>query len=246
MTHSVIGYPSLKATPGLVEAMARGGADFVELQIPFSDPVADGPTIMRANQAALDGGVRVRDCLTVMTRLSERLEIPLLFMGYYNTIFNYGVEAFCRDARVAGAAGLIVPDIPLDEEPDEGFIAACNKHDLHHIRVISPASTEARLNANANVANGFVYCVSRYGITGARTQLNPRLQAYLTQVRSYFDLPLAVGFGISNRAHIEALRGHAEIAVVGSAIIDLIEAQAQAEATGEWENVESWIQKLRP
>ncbi len=223
MTHAVIGYPNIKATISLVKTMAKAGADIVELQIPFSDPVADGPTIMRANKVALDKKTKIKDCFAVMKTLSRALKIPLLFMGYYNNVFNYGVKKFCRDAKKAGAAGLIIPDIPLEEEPGEGFIAACQKYGLHHIRIISPDSTEVRLKKNAKVANGFVYCVSHYGTTGASTRLEPQLKNYLKKVRQYIKVPLAVGFGISKKEHIKSLEGLADVAVVGSAIIDIIE-----------------------
>lgn len=230
MTHVVVGYPTLTATEEIVKAMAENGADFVELQIPFSDPLADGPTIMKASEEALRNGTKVRDSFTLMRRLSFEVEIPLLFMGYYNTVFKYGTERFCRDARRAGASGLIVPDIPPEEEGEEHFIRNAKKNNLYAIRVVSPASTIERLEKNASVAEGFVYCMARQGITGAKKDLDPELVKYLERVKKIFDVPVAVGFGISKREHIQALQGHADMAIVGSAVIDVISKSRRGEA----------------
>src|SRR5258708_27751991 len=149
MTHVVIGYPSLEETNSLVKAMVESGADFVELQIPFSDPLADGPTIMRACEESLRNGTKVSDAFAVMKVLSQEVSIPLLFMAYYNTVFTYGVQKFCRDAKEVGASGLIVPDMPIEEEKNEHFFKYCKKYNLHNIQVISPASTDDRLRKNA-------------------------------------------------------------------------------------------------
>lgn len=229
MTHVVVGYPSIEETISFVKTMAESGADIVELQIPFSDPLADGPTIMKACEEALANGIRVKDAFMVMKQLSVQVEIPLLFMAYYNTIFNHGVERFCFDAQEAGAAGLIVPDMPLDEEANEHFFEYCKKYNLYHIQVISPASTDERLQKNAAVANGFVYVTSRQGTTGAQESLDPKLRDYLAKAKKFLSLPLAVGFGISKREHLHMLKGHAAIAVIGSAIIDVINKSAKGE-----------------
>ena len=168
MTHVIVGYSSLEETIMLVETMVASGVDVIELQIPFSDPLADGPTIMRACEESLANGTKVKDAFMVMKTVSGKVSIPLLFMAYYNTVFRYGVETFCKDAKTAGAAGLIVPDMPIDEEQEEHFMRYCKKYDLHNIHVISPASTDERLKKNAAVADGFVYCTARQGITGAK------------------------------------------------------------------------------
>ncbi len=224
MAHLVMGYPTLQSTIRLARVMAAKGADFLELQIPFSDPVADGPTIMAACEKALGNGFKVRDSMEIAARLSSELEIPLVFMGYYNNIFKYGVKRFCEDSRKAGVSGLIVPDIPIDEEHNEHFLRACNMNGLYAIRVVSPASTDTRLEINARVAKGFIYCTARQGITGVRGALNPGLRKYLKNIKRISGMPLAVGFGISKREHVELLSGHAEIAVIGSAIIKEIES----------------------
>ncbi|HWY79952.1 MAG TPA: tryptophan synthase subunit alpha [Candidatus Sulfotelmatobacter sp.] len=223
MTHVVIGYPSLQETITLVKTMVECGIDFVELQIPFSDPLADGPTIMKACEQSLAYGTKVKDAFSIMKVLSSQVSIPLLFMAYYNIVFQYGVEQFCRDAKAAGASGLIVPDMPIDEEHNEYFYLYAKKYNLYTIQVISPASTPDRLSKNVSIANGFVYCTARQGITGAKKELESSLRAYLKNVKKVFTIPVAVGFGISRREHISALQKEADVAIIGSAIIDVIQ-----------------------
>jgi tryptophan synthase alpha subunit len=223
MTHVVVGYPNITSTIDIVKAMEQAGADYVELQIPFSDPIADGPTIMKACDTAIKNGVTVRDCLKVMKTLSTQISIPLFFMGYYNTVFHYGVEKFCKAAKAAGAHGLIIPDMPPDEEEHEHFIKACRTHHLAQIRVVTPASSHYRLKLNAQVADEFVYCVSHYGVTGSHPDFKKSLAPYITRVKKHFKLPVALGFGISNPSHIRAIKDIVDIAIVGSAIIKIID-----------------------
>lgn len=221
MTHVVIGYPSINQTIKIVNTMAECGVDFVELQIPFSDPLADGPTIMKACEKSLENGFKVKDAFIVMRSLSSEVNIPLLFMAYYNTIFKYGTEKFCKDAKGAGATGLIIPDIPIEAEPQEHFSYYCKKYSLANIRVVSPTSTVKRLEKNAQIGTGFVYATALQGITGAREDLNTKL-TYLKIVKKYFSIPIAVGFGISKKEHLKILTDYADIAVIGSAIIKVI------------------------
>lgn len=221
MTHIVVGYPTLAESRNLVLAMAEAGADFIELQIPFSDPVADGPTLMQANQAALEQGTTVAQAMELMADLAPTAGRPLLFMTYFNIVHHYGVAKFCETAAAAGASGLIVPDMPLDEEPSEHFIFAAEQAGLTVIRLLSPASTDKRLSLNAALARGFVYFVSRKGITGARAQLEPELAQQLARMKKFFTVPVAVGFGISQPEHVAALAGQADIAVVGSELINV-------------------------
>lgn len=242
MTHVVVGYPNLGMTVSLVKTMVEAGADFIELQIPFSDPIADGPTIMTACEKALAQGLKVSDSFKVASVLTKKVSVPLLFMAYYNTVFKYGVSKFCRDAKRAGVSGLIVPDMPFEEEGRERLAAHSKKNGLHFIRVVAPASTESRLRKNALVAGGFVYCSARQGITGARNKLAPELVGYLKKVRTFFNVPLAVGFGISKSEHLKKLFPHADIAVVGSAIIDVIRKSTPDLVL---ENVRRFIAALR-
>jgi tryptophan synthase alpha subunit len=225
MTHVIIGFPTIAETKELIQALADGGSDFIELQIPFSDPIADGPVIMKASDIALKNGTTVQDGMEMMREMSSKVSVPLLFMSYYNSIYNYGVEQFCKDASKAGASGLIVPDVPPEEEPYEHFIEICKKYGLILVRVISPASSVERLEKNAQSAEGFVYCVSRFGVTGTSSELDSRLTDYLKKVQGVFNLPRAVGFGISTPEQVNALESNAEIAVVGSAIVEKVLAK---------------------
>ncbi|MGH7869852.1 MAG: tryptophan synthase subunit alpha, partial [Candidatus Dormibacteraceae bacterium] len=204
MTHVVVGYPTLDATEEIVRTMAAAGVDLVEMQIPFSDPLADGPTIQAACEAALTSGTRVRDAFVLAKRLQD-IDIPLLFMAYFNTLYKYGVERFCQDAAAAGISGLIVPDAPFEAAIHEGFLDSCHKTDLYNIITLSPTSTPERLRKNAAIAQGFVYCVARQGVTGAGGQIYKDVASYLHNIREHIDLPLALGFGISDRVRFEAV-----------------------------------------
>ena len=245
MTHIVAGYPSLQASEEIVLIMAQSGVDFIEVQIPFSDPVADGPVIMAANEAALRNGVTVKNCFELIERLSRKtggiLERPrFLIMSYFNILHSYGVEKFCKKAKEVGCYGLIVPDMPIDEEEQEKYMENCEKYGLNPIQVISPLTTETRLKKIAGVAKGFVYCVSRFGTTGATTTLNPKLKSYLGKVKKYIKLPLAVGFGVSSKEHVQAIHKEADIAVIGSKIINLIN-----NSPGDFRPIESFLRTLR-
>lgn len=242
MTHVVVGYPSINITYKLVKLMVKEGADIIELQIPFSDPLADGPTIMKACEESLRKGTKVKDSFLLMEKSSKEINIPLLFMAYYNTVFKYGTEKFCRDAKKAGASGLIVPDCPIEEENNEHLIKYCLKYGLANIRVISPASTNERLIKNAKVACGFIYATARQGITGVGKSLNPEIVSYLNNLKKYFKLPIAVGFGISKKEDLKLIKPYADIAVVGSAIIDVVN---KSNANNLEKNVESFMQGIQ-
>lgn len=243
MTHVVVGYPSLEETVNLVTIMAGEGVDFVELQIPFSDPLADGPTIQLACEASLKRGTRVRDAFAVATELSTTVDVPLLFMAYFNSVYKYGVTRFCKDAHDAGISGLIVPDIPLEAAQHERFLEACKANDLHNIITLAPTSTADRLTKNASIASGFVYCMSREGVTGAQYGLDSNLQSYLKNVESHVPLPRAVGFGISNRERLEAVLPYCDIAVVGSALIEQINIAPDGMAAAR---MATFLQTLMP
>lgn len=242
MTHLVIGYPSLDITESLVRVMENAGVDFIELQIPFSDPLADGPTIMRACEKALESGVKVKDAFVLANKLSKQIKIPLIFMTYYNTVFKYGTKKFCDDAGKAGISGLIVPDIPIEEEFGEHFIKYCKQAGLKNIRVVSPASTKERLKKNADVGSGFVYATAHQGITGVKNKLDPDVASYLNKVRKFFSIPIAIGFGISKKDHLKEVSSHADIAVVGSAIIEVINKSKTYEIE---KNIKRFIDEIR-
>ena len=232
IAYLTVGYPDTETTLRLVPALAAGGADMVELGVPFSDPLADGTTIQRASHCALQQGVTPAVCLDVVKQLRARgLAIPLLLMGYYNSVLAYGIDEFARDAGAAGADGLIEVDLPPEEAA--GVQTACAGRGLDLIYLLAPTSSDERIALVAAQASGFIYCVSVTGVTGARGQLPAGLSKFLARVRGHTSLPLAVGFGISKREHLETVAGlGAEAAVIGSAIINVID-RAPAEEREE-------------
>jgi tryptophan synthase alpha chain len=229
MTHLVLGYPSFAVNRRVIEQMVAAGVDIIELQIPFSEPVADGPVILRANQEAIASGVRVRDCLAFAAEMTARHPIPFLFMTYYNILFKFGVEDFLAASRQIGIQGLIIPDLPPEE--GEEYLAACRRLELAPIQIFAPTSSDERMVELAGHGAGFVYCVARRGVTGAQTSFDESFNNYIARCRRATEMPLAVGFGISSRQDVELLRGKADIAVIGSATIRLVEEQGP-EAVG--------------
>lgn len=240
ITYLTAGFPNPDLTPGLVEAMTAAGADLIELGVPFSDPLADGATIQRANFAALAQGVTPWTCLDIVREARRRgVQVPILLMGYYNPILAYGQDAFCRDASAVGVDGLIVVDLP----PEEGIELRqrASAYGLDVICLLAPTSTDERIARLAAQATGFIYCVSLTGVTGARQELPAALPAFLDRVRSRTSLPLAVGFGISSRRQVEQVGQIAEAVVVGSALIDVVE---QAPAGQEIERLRRFVAEL--
>jgi tryptophan synthase alpha chain len=229
MTHLVLGYPSFEINRQVIAQMVRNGVDLIELQIPFSEPVADGPMIVKANQDSLATGTRVRDCLEFAAEVSAAYEIPFLFMTYYNILFKFGVEKFFKKAVEIGIKGFIVPDLP----PEEGaeFLALADEYGIAPILIYAPTSTEERMRELASHARGFIYCVARRGVTGKQTDFTSDFEAYLARCHKATDLPLAVGFGISSREDVKYLTGQADIAVIGTATIRMVEERGP-EAVG--------------
>jgi len=221
MTHIVLGYPSFEASMEIVEAMVAAGVDLMELQIPFSEPIADGPVILHANQQSLAAGASVRSCLDFGREAAARFSIPFLFMSYYNILYMYGIERFAAEIKHGGLHGAIVPDLP----PEEGteYLQAMQQHDLNPIFIFSPKTPQQRLDYLASCARGFIYCVARKGVTGRETDFSDQLGQYLARCRQATTLPLAVGFGVKDRRDIDFLRGRADIAVIGSQTIRLVD-----------------------
>lgn len=233
MTHVVAGFPDLKTSESLILAMDEAGADFIEIQIPFSDPMADGPVIMRANQRALDQGTRVVDCFDLAHRLQGRVAAPLLFMSYANVPFRLGLKTFIQKSKTAGASGLILPDLPFDEPLEAGanenspetYTRLADAEDICPIYVVSPDISAGRLKKIAGLGRGFLYTTLKIGITGGQQALDPRGLAFLKTIRAKTSLPIAAGFGISTPEQARSLQGQAEIAVVGSQLIRIFEAE---------------------
>ena len=224
MTHLVAGYPNISTNIELATAMEKAGADFIEIQIPFTDPMADGPTIMRANQASLDQNTKLEDCFKLMEQLSKTIHIPLLFMTYGNIPYRMGMEKFIKQAKQSGASGLIIPDLPYDEEINN-YNELCRKNDLWNIQVISPDTEMNRIDAIKKYANGFIYITLKVGITGTSGQLDPKALAFIKKVKKIIHLPLAAGFGLSKPSQMNQLKGLVDIAVIGSKVIEIEEAE---------------------
>jgi tryptophan synthase alpha chain len=231
MTHTVLGYPSIKDSFRIIESMVEAGVDLMELQIPFSEPMADGPVIVRANQEALKQGVSVEDCLDIAEQAARSFDIPFLFMTYYNIPFCYGVEKFVASMARRGLYGAIIPDLPVEEGDD--YLKAMQMNDLSPILIFSPTTSDERMRQINASARGFIYCVARKGVTGANTAFSDDLALYLNRCRNASGLPLAVGFGIRNRRDVDFLRGKADIAVIGSQILRMVEEKGIA-SVGEF------------
>lgn len=228
MPFMTAGYPDLDTSFELMLAMVEAGADGLEVGIPFSDPLAEGPTIQRSSYASLRAGTTPGDAIDIVARLRQAgVAVPLILMGYFNSFLAEGEERFVSAAARAGADGLIISDLP-PEESDE-TLAICRNDGLDLIYLAAPTSDGARIAEIVQRAAGFVYCVGVVGVTGARAALASELAGFLRMLRTKTDLPLAVGFGISKREHIEALSGLADAAIVGSAVIDIVESSPVAE-----------------
>jgi tryptophan synthase alpha chain len=226
------GYPSIEATLKVVPILASSGCDIIEMGIPFSDPLADGVTIQKASYFAMKNGTTPGACLEVARELSLKVDIPLVFMTYYNPVFSYGLEKFCRDCARSGISGLIIPDLT----PDEGsqLETMTQKNGLDLIYLLSPSSNEERIKLVAERSRGFIYLVSVTGITGVRDRLPPDLGLFVTRVRKAAKQPLCVGFGISNPEQARQVAQIADGVIVGSRIIQLMETDNSFRAVGNF------------
>ena len=234
------GWPEPGATPGIVRAAVEGGADAIEIGVPFSDPLADGVTNQVAYQEALAQGANLGTVLEAVREVrAGGVRVPVLLMGYCNSLLAYGADRFARDAADAGVDGLVIVDLPPEEAAE--IEEPARSAGLHLVYLLAPTSTEVRIAAVAEHASGFVYCVSVTGVTGARTEMADDLPAFLGRVRAQTDLPLAVGFGISTREHVEAVGRLADAAIIGSAFVQAI---ARAPRDGRAEAVRSYMEGI--
>jgi len=216
-----VGFPSIEATLKIGPLLAQNGADIIELGIPFSDPLADGVTIQHASYEALQNGVTPEICLEVAAKLRQKIQIPLVFMSYFNPIYKYGAEKFCIECEKAGVDGLIIPDLP----PEEGRIleADARRHQVDIIYLLAPTSTPDRVKEVAEHSRGFIYLVSAAGVTGTRTYLPATLKKFVSSVRKVTKKPLCVGFGISTTQQAKHVAQFADGVIVGSKLIQLTE-----------------------
>ncbi len=229
------GDPDLQTTKAVVLAAANAGADVVELGVPFSDPVADGPVIQAASQRALERGTKLNDVLQLAREVRQQSDIGLILFSYLNPIMRFGLSRFCAAAKDSGVDGALVTDLPV-EEADE-YVRCMRSRDLETVFLAAPTSPDERLQRIAELSTGFVYAVSRTGVTGARKELSDEAEALVGRIRKFTELPVAVGFGVANAEQFTQVGAFADAAVVGSVIVRCIEnagGEHAAEAVGQF------------
>ncbi|MFL6229152.1 MAG: tryptophan synthase subunit alpha [Pyrinomonadaceae bacterium] len=236
------GDPDLETTRALIPALARAGADVIELGVPFSDPMADGPVIQRASERALRNGVALADVLSVVRDARRETDVPVVLFSYFNPLLQFGLARLCEEARAAGVEGVLVTDL-VPEEAEE-FSALLTRHELDMIFLVAPTSTDARLSMIAARATGFIYAVSRAGVTGAQSSMSVEAEKLVQRVRGVSNLPVAVGFGISTSEQVAEVWRYADAAVVGSALVAEIERRAGS--PGAVARVEDFAAALLP
>jgi len=220
ITYITAGDPSVEDTEELVYSLEKVGADIIELGIPYSDPLADGPVIQRAAQRALENNINIDDIFEMVKRIRKNTEVPLAFLLYYNSILRYGIDKFIKNCKESGMDGLIIADLPLEERVD--FKSALIDTGVDLIPLVAPTSNE-RIKSIVEGSSGFIYCVSSLGVTGTRSSFSENIGEFLGTVAKYTDVPRAIGFGISSPDAIKQLKGYSEGVIVGSAIIKKIE-----------------------
>lgn len=236
ITYITAGFPSIEKTEELIYAKERGGASIIEIGIPYSDPVADGPVIQNAGDIALKGGTNLEKIFKVVERVRKNTHIPLVFLVYYNNVFAYGTEKFISKCEEIGIDGFIIPDLPIEEQSEiqpylEGKSVAL-------IPLVAPTSKQ-RIKKVVENKSGFVYCISSLGVTGRGGEFHSEVEGFLKEVRACTDLPIAVGFGISKKEHIEKLKNHVDGVIVGSAIVNKVK-----ESNGCPETLENFVREL--
>ncbi|MBF0286266.1 MAG: tryptophan synthase subunit alpha [SAR324 cluster bacterium] len=217
MTHAVVGFPSLQANWDMLEIMQKAGVDLVELQLPFTEPSADGELFVKANQAALKSGIRIDDYFAFMQKATAAFDFPIFMMSYYNPVFVMGHQTVCQRLKESGSWGYILPDLPVEEYGD--LFEYSKAAGLHPILLCAPTNTPQRLRKIAQQGSGFLYCVARKGVTGAKTDINENVDDFITRCRDCSELSIALGFGLSKGEDIQDLHGKVEIAIVGSALL---------------------------
>jgi len=240
ITYITAGDPDLSTTPKLVKAMEEAGADIIELGIPYSDPIAEGPVIQEAFVRALKNKIRIDDIFDCVEEIRRETQIPLIFLLYYNCIFKYGAEKFFKNCSKVGVDGLIIPDLPYEEREDIEQIL--QNYNIQVITLVAPTSNN-RIEKVVNNAKGFIYCVSSLGVTGVRQEFHSNLSDFIARIKMHSNTPRAIGFGISTPEQVRELKGLTEGLIVGSAIVKRIgEAGSEEMAL---ENVREYIEQLR-
>ena len=236
MAHMIAGYPTIADAEKGAEVLAKGGADIIELQIPFSDPMADGPAIAVASDEAIKAGATVAKSLALLEKVAK-LGKPMAVMTYVNIAFRYDIPKFVKTIAKAGASALIVPDCPFDTEEGRELLSACKENDVFLIPVVSPGVPKERLEVLARDSRGFVYCTSRQGITGANSKFAKELFDFVKELKEVFNLPIAVGFGVKSKEDVAELAKIADIVIAGSVFVNVIKHEGV-------ERVEKTVQEL--
>jgi len=240
ITFVTAGDPDIDTTVRLVEEMERRGADIVELGVPYSDPIAEGPVIQAANERALSKGIKIKDIMAAVREMRVSVKVPLLYLLYFNCILQYGPDMFFRDCAGAGIDGVIIPDLPFEERDEIEGVA--EKYGIVDITLVSPVSNE-RIQRIAKSARGFIYCVSSLGVTGVRNGFKTDFERFFSYINAASDIPKAIGFGISTPEHVGMLKGYCDGLIVGSAIVKRIAGSPNPdEAVG---NVGGYTLELR-
>lgn len=232
MSHAVMGYPSFEENRKLIAEYSKAGVEMVELQFPFSEPIADGPILIKANHESIEKGTRVDGCFRFAHQMTKEFpEMIFLIMTYYNILFSRGIDRFVQEASQAGIGGIIVPDFPPEESKD--YIKACQQFNLSPIFLFSPTNSDKRLKVISQLSKGMVYCVARKGVTGYHTLFSKQFEDYLARAKKATHLPLGVGFGVQTKEDVDHLKGKADIAIVCTQAIK-IAGEKGAIAAGEF------------
>ena len=240
VTYVTAGDPDLERSAHILEALDRGGADVLEIGVPFSDPLADGPVIQRATERALAAGATLPKVLDMVERIRPRVQAPFVIFSYANPVLRMGAERFATRAAAAGVDGVLMLDLPIEEADD--FRAMMARHDIDTIFLLSPTTTDARIRKAADLGSGFLYAISRLGVTGARDQVASGAREIVQRIRAATDLPVALGFGISKPEHVREVGRWADAAVVGSALVNVIaEAGGAPDLTTRVEEYVRWL-----
>lgn len=234
------GDPDLETTKELVFAMEAAGADIIELGIPYSDPIADGPTIQASSGRALKNGTTIAKIMKIVKGIRLKTEVPLVYLVYYSSVFKYGIQKFIKHCSEAGIDGLIIPDLPVEERKD--ILEISNRYGVDLIPLIAPTSKE-RIGKIVKHASGFIYCVSTNGVTGARSEIKTNIEEYLSVVSEYTDIPKAIGFGISNAEMVQQLKKYCDGIIIGSAIVKKVDQSKNRQEI--LENVKGFVAEVK-
>jgi tryptophan synthase alpha chain len=240
VTYTTAGDPDLARSGDVLLALDRAGADVLEVGVPFSDPLADGPVIQRATERALAAGANLRGVLDLVERLRPRIAAPIVIFSYANPLVRMGIEAFARRAAAAGVDGVLALDLPIEEADD--FRAMLSAAGIDTIFLLSPTTTDARIKKAAALGSGFLYGISRLGVTGARTEVASGAAAMVSRIRAHTSLPVALGFGISRPEHVAEIGSYADAAVVGSSLVSVVAEYGQSpELVPQVEGYVRWL-----